>query len=327
MERMNMVKISIIIPIYNTESYLVRCLDSVTKQSLYDIEIICVNDASPGNAMQILDKYARNDDRIKIIDFADNKGVAAARNAGIETSQGAYLGFVDSDDAVDLDLCEKLYAKACETRNDIVQAPIAIPNGPKRNEYINWRWFCSSIYNHSFINDNLIRFPNGVEFEDVVFMCRALIKAKSISKIHDSFYNYYQTPQSSSRNCTPEKYKKLIIANNIIFSEIKSSIDIAAISDNKACALIDSFLETFCILCQFKYSKFGQYDASVSLINFFHKFDNYPTISKNILKNEPSLQYSLSTSDINAVIECLKNRKKSMAAKLRSSVLQNEMLL
>ena len=113
---MRKVKVSVIIPVYNTEKYLEKCLYSVCNQTLSDIEIICINDCSTDNSREILNKYAADDERIKIINFEENKGAAAARNAGIDAATGEYIGFVDSDDYPDLDFYEKLYNKA-ENRN------------------------------------------------------------------------------------------------------------------------------------------------------------------------------------------------------------------
>ena len=90
-------KISIIVPVYNTSKYLDECLISLTSQTLNEIEIVCVNDGSTDNSLQILNNYKNKDDRIKIID-QKNQGVCAARNAGIRAAQGEYITFVDSDD-------------------------------------------------------------------------------------------------------------------------------------------------------------------------------------------------------------------------------------
>ena len=115
------IKVSVIIPVYNVEQYLEKCLDSVCGQTLKDIETICVNDCSADNSLAVLKDYAKNDNRVKLIDFKENKGVSAARNEGIRNAQGEYIGFVDSDDWIDLNFYEKLYNKAIETDADIVK--------------------------------------------------------------------------------------------------------------------------------------------------------------------------------------------------------------
>lgn len=129
-------KVSVIIPVYNAAQYLERCLDSVINQTLKDIEIICINDCSTDNSLEILEEYASKDNRIKIIDFKENKGVAAARNAGINEAQGEYIGFVDPDDYIDSDFYAQLYKKAYETKADIVKGNdinVVYCDGTKKN--------------------------------------------------------------------------------------------------------------------------------------------------------------------------------------------------
>ena len=93
-----MPKVSVIIPVYNTEKYLKKCLDSVCNQTLSDIEIICIDDCSTDNSLNILKEYTLKDNRIKLIEFKENKGAAVARNTGIDEAKGEYIGFIDSDD-------------------------------------------------------------------------------------------------------------------------------------------------------------------------------------------------------------------------------------
>src|SRR4051794_17458760 len=112
-------KISIIVPIYNVEEYLRRCLDSLLTQSLTDIEVIAINDGSPDSSLQILNHYALKDNRLKIIDQS-NGGVSSARNAGIEAANGEYIGFVDPDDWVDKEMYKIMYQTAVTEQADIV---------------------------------------------------------------------------------------------------------------------------------------------------------------------------------------------------------------
>ena len=118
-----MVKVSIIVPVYNVDKYLEKCLDSLINQTLKDIEIICVNDGSTDNSLEILEKYSQKDNRIIIIN-QDNAGVSVARNSGMKIAKGQYIGFVDSDDWVDLDFYEKLYNSAIANDADIAISSI-----------------------------------------------------------------------------------------------------------------------------------------------------------------------------------------------------------
>ena len=115
-------KISVIIPVYNTEEYLGNCLTSICTQTLEDLEIICINDASEDNSLNILNDFANKDKRIKVINFRLNKGAAVARNNGIKIAKGEFISFIDSDDYLETaDFYEKLYNKAIQTNADITK--------------------------------------------------------------------------------------------------------------------------------------------------------------------------------------------------------------
>ena len=118
-----MVKVSIIVPVYNVENYIERCLKSLVNQTLKDIEILIINDGTPDNSIEICEKYAKNDNRIKIFN-KENEGLGLTRNYGIERATGEYIAFVDSDDYVTLDMCENLYNAAIENNADIVYGEV-----------------------------------------------------------------------------------------------------------------------------------------------------------------------------------------------------------
>ena len=103
-----MVKVSVIIPVYNVEQYLKECLDSVINQTLKDIEIICINDGSTDGSLKILEKYESLDDRI-VVFSQENSGLSATRNKGMQLSSGEYVYFMDSDDYLELNALEELY--------------------------------------------------------------------------------------------------------------------------------------------------------------------------------------------------------------------------
>ena len=116
---MEKIKVSVIIPVYNTENYLRACLDSVVNQTLRDIEIICVNDGSTDNSLSILKEYAEKDSRIVLIN-QKNAGVSVARNNAIAVAKGEYLAFLDSDDWFELDAMEAAYSKISQDKTDVV---------------------------------------------------------------------------------------------------------------------------------------------------------------------------------------------------------------
>ena len=114
-----MVKVSVVIPVYNVEPYLNICMDSVVNQTLEDIEIICINDGSTDKSLDILNSYAEKDDRITVIS-QENGGHAVATNKGMKLAQGKYLYLMDSDDMLDLEALEKTYTVAEEKKVDFV---------------------------------------------------------------------------------------------------------------------------------------------------------------------------------------------------------------
>ncbi len=230
-----MPKISVIIPVYNAEKYLPRCLESVLNQTLPDIEVICINDCSPDNCLSILKEYAQRDSRIKLIDFKENRGAAAARNIGIDEAQGEYIGFVDSDDFVDLDFYEKLYNRAIETDADAVKGTFLCYNNDKEesslilehdlNEKIKvnkayfYFTFTTAIYRRIFIKKNGIKFPEGlVHFEDPCFTVKAALFYNKVEIVENINYYYTDNKHSISReNKNIELVKSLIKgANNIM---------------------------------------------------------------------------------------------------------------
>ena len=115
-----MIKVSVVLPIYNVEKYLPKCLDSVINQTLKDIEIICVNDCSADNCENIIKEYIKKDSRIKLINHKENQGLGFARNSGLNESNADYVVFIDSDDFISYDYIEHLYNTAIKNNADIV---------------------------------------------------------------------------------------------------------------------------------------------------------------------------------------------------------------
>ncbi len=138
-------KISVIIPIYNVESYLARCLDSCLKQTLYDIEIICVDDGSTDRSAGVLELYAQADSRIRPIRL-ENSGVSAARNAGLRAARGQWVMFLDADDYLEDVACERVWREAQEGPTDIIVfGAYLFPQAPEPDA---WYGYVFRIYTH-----------------------------------------------------------------------------------------------------------------------------------------------------------------------------------
>ena len=133
-----MIKISIIVPIFNVENYIERCLNSLINQTLKEIEIICINDGSTDNSLNILQKYQKKDCRITIINH-ENRGIGYVRNEGVKNAKGEFLGFVDPDDWVDLNYFEKLYAAAKRHDADIAVSGFIRLNKKKNHTLLKFK--------------------------------------------------------------------------------------------------------------------------------------------------------------------------------------------
>lgn len=236
----NSVKVSIIIPVYNVEKYLRTTLDCLLNQTLKDIEVICVNDCSKDGSLEILNEYSAKDDRVKVIDLKENVGAAVARNKGLEVAKGEYLGFVDSDDEIDLNFYEELYKKAVETGADIVKGNSKLTqlDGTTEGNDLNkiiansnkyrfvWMWV-SAIYRASVIFDNGITFPNECsKGQDSVFLNRVVLKANNIEIVNDVFYHYIRREDSLDREKLPVKSVKSTLLGKVFIAEDLNSSDL-----------------------------------------------------------------------------------------------------
>lgn len=132
---MSQPKVSIIVPIYNVEKYLDRCVQSLIHQTLKNIEIILVDDGSPDNCPAMCDEYAKQDNRIKVV-HKKNAGLGMARNSGIEVATGEFVAFVDSDDYVDTSMFELLYKEALKTQADAVFCAYQIHDKNRNGEIL-----------------------------------------------------------------------------------------------------------------------------------------------------------------------------------------------
>ena len=210
-----MVKVSVIIPVYNAEKYLKECLDSITKQTLTDIEIICINDGSTDNSLNILQEYKKYDDRFTIIS-QENQGQAVARNKGMKLIKGDYFCFMDADDILDLHTFEECYTliknksldfvmykliNFDETSDEYYTSPgynMTLVHNFVKNDVFNYESLnelifyitvspVNKLYRTEFVFNTNARFPEGTIFEDNLFFWRLLFNAKRIY-FHDKYF-------------------------------------------------------------------------------------------------------------------------------------------
>ena len=224
--------ISIIVPVYNVEKYLSRCVDSILAQTFSDFELIIVDDGSPDNCPGICDRYALEDKRIKVI-HQKNAGQSAARNAGLDIMTGKYVMFVDSDNAVHPDICRILYEIITKENADISASTISIFSTEQPPEYeridfpAKYQIFnggdifekkvipsgflyspCIKMYKRD-IFDNL-RFKEGIVYEDYQIMPYILNKCNKYIQCSMQLYFYYIHPENISIIHSPISEKKLV---------------------------------------------------------------------------------------------------------------------
>lgn len=222
-------KVSIIIPIYNTEKYVSQCLESVLNQTLRDIEIICINDGSRDNSLRILQNYAQQDNRIVVVDIK-NSGAGIARNKGLEIAKGEYIGFIDSDDWVSENYFEELYTLTKANNADMSATSKAVLwysedkadykyLGFNENETVcktiedkervvittGVTW--NKIYRNSFLKKNNIKCYEikGCACEDNYFSVLSIILANTIIVTDTCEYYYRQNPESITKAAKTEK--------------------------------------------------------------------------------------------------------------------------
>lgn len=245
-----MIKISVIIPVYNVEQYLRECLESVINQTLSELEIICINDGSTDSSLDILREYEQKDNRIIVIN-QENEGVAATRNVGISLAKGEYISFIDSDDYIDLDFYEKLYNAAKKYKADIACTNLYRFSDSVKYYLVRYfikkctqrprlkykyamiprhNYVMNKIYNRVKLQKSNVRFEEGIYFEDIEFSHRIIYYLRALVTVPGTKYNYRDNPYSivnvkSDKQQHDFKYAmlkalKFVQQNNIIIPNL-----------------------------------------------------------------------------------------------------------
>ena len=245
-----MAKISIIIPYQNVENYIEKCLNSVKNQTLSDIEIICVNDCSEDNSLQIVQKFVDEDNRFKNINLTQKSGQATARNEALKIATGEYIGFVDSDDWVDEKMFEKLYTKAISNNTDITMCQALLFNNEtsltSTNDYYslyNLKNIQDKTFNYNDVIENILdinvviwnkifkreflnkinsKFEDGHIFEDLPFFFYTFLKAEKVNIVWESLYYYRQNRKNSTMLIADEKLLDRILMVEKTYNFLKS---------------------------------------------------------------------------------------------------------
>lgn len=249
-----MVKVSVIVPIYNSEKYLKRCVDSLINQTMCDIEFILINDGSTDSSDLIISNY--NDSRIKYFKRT-NHGIGATRNFGIDKSKGDFIGFVDSDDYVEPDFYEKMYNECVNNGLDIVVCDHYIEKDKNREELkfldfgvtsldktpnllmdINLApW--NKIYRKSLF-DKTTYYPVGVKYEDTPWVAKMFSRAKKIGKLNECLY-YYIVHSNSETTVIDNRVYDIFKITDILFDDLGNNDNIRSSLDDLIIYLITKY--------------------------------------------------------------------------------------
>ncbi|GEP50380.1 hypothetical protein FNO01nite_10520 [Flavobacterium noncentrifugens] len=224
-----MKKLSVIIPVYNVERYIEKCIGSVLNNDLAenDFEIIVVNDETPDNSLAIVESIAAKHANIIVIS-QQNKGLGGARNTGIKNATGEYILFLDADDWINPGMLSKTLSEARNAQVDMLEfgAEGITPdgkityhnslssegkscNGFDYTQHYNYMWSaCNKLYRTQFLKDNALYFMEHIYFEDLEFFTRLIPKASKIQAIPEIVASFYQSGDSITRNTSTAKKQK-----------------------------------------------------------------------------------------------------------------------
>lgn len=256
--------ISIIIPVYKVEKYLNRCIESIVTQTYDNLQIIIVDDGSPDKCPMICDEWNNRDERIQVIHKA-NGGLSSARNAGLRIAKGEYVLFVDSDDCIAPDACEKLYTYADGV--DLVVAEATIYENDKsvhrvhtnlKENYIYsgaecaideinaGEWFaaaCYNFYKREFLLENNLFFVEGILHEDIEYLPRLFLAAKTVKYLHYEFYEYI-TRSTSICGTKSKKHLMDLLQTYSSWAKLNETIENPKLRRAYAGALVKYFMAT-----------------------------------------------------------------------------------
>ena len=257
-------KVSIIVPVYNAQEYIERCINSLKNQTLEDIEIILVDDSSTDSSLEICNKQASEDLRIKVI-HKINEGAGKARNAALKVATGEYIGFVDSDDFVETDMFKTLYEKAVKYNSDLVMSGVIFVDGnmfSNKDKYERKIYFdkdthfetkeslnelkmgivgatpdddddskygmsiWKNLFKKEIIDKNSITFKSEREMlsEDALFMIDYISCIKKATGINEAFYNYIRNADSISKSYKKDRFEKSLVFVSEVEKRFKKDI-------------------------------------------------------------------------------------------------------
>lgn len=324
-----MTKVSVIIPVYNSEKYIHECLESIVNQTLKDIEIICIDDGSVDNSLNILKEYAQKDDRFTIL-TQQNKGAGIARTEGVKIAKGDYIGFVDSDDWIDLNYYETLYNKAVVENADIVRTTYKVTYADlvkesafnklinkkiKKKQYLSnsehFGIIWNAIYKTDFLRSNKIDYFD-IDLpmcHDVPYSTRVELLAQKIVPVNKTYYYYRKNREGQLTTFSLKRLRCTLKAFSLsteFINSIKLPDDIYKKSYKHYMWLLDMFFKKALTAKGFNEQEQKEYLNSFVSILRAYKFNNYPIKVYYLLKG-----------DYKSYIETKKSRMKYNMLKIK----------
>lgn len=315
-------EISVIVPVYNAEKWVRRCVDSIAGQEFQALEIVCVNDCSTDTSLAILRDRAREDARIVIVDLPENRGEGGARNAGMAAARGAYTGFVDSDDTVDAGFFGTLYAEAKRSGADMVEGPFRRVDGHGVKRVLpHWRWFSSSLFRTGFLKNHALAFPARFSCgDDVVFMARVFARDPRRSRAEGAYYNYHVIPASASQRSTDGQCASLLAAYQLAFSELEQRVAEGVMAPAQAREIFLPFFQALLTHITQKFTDPLKEKAAQWLLGLYAAPPAFLDMSALLLPAEPALLELVQKGDLPAVVAHFKGGKKRLADSLRQAL-------
>lgn len=302
--------VSVVVPIYNVEKYLDRCVESIVNQTYKNLEIILVDDGSPDDCPAMCDEWAKKDSRIKVV-HKTNAGLGMARNTGIDNATGEYIFFIDSDDYIDFDTVKKCVQNATNNHSDVVifsrynvyedakttkcsinTSDFVFKGDAIRNHLLPCMFTyemgfgvsaCCKMFKLDVIKNHNLKFVSEREIisEDSFFTLELFSKVTTVTIIPESFYYYYQRSNSLSRSYNPQRQKQ----NDIFLQKMVEYATKAELS-NKVCVAVKARYHGFTLgtLMQIVKSDLSAKEKSEELKKIYKNELLTQTLTNDVLK-------------------------------------------
>ena len=317
---MNNPKVSIILPVYNVEGYISKCIESIKYQSFKDFECIIVDDGSLDKSIDLARKKIDGDERFEIF-TKENGGLGSARNYGLKIAKGKYVSFVDSDDWIESDMLKDLFQSVMENKSDLAFCSLFVDyeNGKIKEiikEGINYPihfdsekfpdlfidigcYACNKLYRKTLFDEHDILFPEGLYYEDIATFPRLYVNSNKVSRVEKPLYHYLYRDSSITGAFSLKKFDDYFNAVEIVNKYLK---------DNQRFQVYQNSLHQFAILNLFylpsAYSYYlkGKKEREYAIKKIQEHLKKYSITNKDILTFKRNQKYYLLSSGMRKAI-------------------------